>query len=297
MLAYSLWTLGIGNFILLWGLSLAWSQLWSKPSESPTETLLTEHSNLPKTPSLCRWNSYCGTQYRACTKKHTYTNKQTLPVFFLHLFFSNLFHWRLQGFNLNLSAWMPDVINGDDFTCHTAAAKDPVDHIVPLQIVYSILLYGLRQRMYEIIKPDGRKCCAWMMVTFSESGPLWRTVFPNRHINQRSFPRSHLEMNTVQSFLRTSILPVHEVSQPMNTKGKIHSTLSGCLSSNYHRRLSTEEQIFHQHSNMMRFPVFLFAPPPRPVCAQMFISVHVGSNRLRWEGKEARAAAHDDTIQ
>lgn len=133
-----------------------------------------------------------------------------------------------------------------------------VGHIVPLQIASSILLYGFCQRMYEIIKPDGQKCCMWMMAIFSESGPLWCTAFPNRYINQRSFPRSHLEMNTAQPFLRSSILPLHEVSLPMNTKGKTHSTHSGCLSSNYHRRLSPEERILHQHSNMMWFSSCFF---------------------------------------
>lgn len=165
-------------------------------------------------------------------------------------------YWCLQGFDSNFSAWLHEVINDDDFTCHKGAAKDPVDHILPLQIASSILLYGLCQRMYEIIKSDGQKCCMWMMAVFSESGPLWYTAYSNRCINQRSFPLSYLEMNTVQSFLRTSILPLQEVSQPMNTKGKTHSTHSGCLSSNYRRRLFPEETILHRHRNTMWFPPF-----------------------------------------
>lgn len=148
-----------------------------------------------------------------------------------------------------------------------------VDHIVPLQIASSILLYGFCQRMYEIIKPDGQKCCMWMMAIFSERGPLRHTAFPNRYINQRSFPRSHLEMNTVQPFLRSSILLLHEVSQPMNTKGKTHSTHSGCLSSNYHRRLSPEERILHQHSKMIWFSSCFFSHE----CAQMFIFMRFGA--------------------
>lgn len=182
--------------------------------------------------------------------------EDTHTGFFFSRASNTLFHWCLEGFDLNFSAWLHEVINDDDFTCHTAAAKDPVDHILPLQIVYSILLYGLRQRMYEIIKPDGQKCCMWMMAVFSGSSPLWYTASPNRCINQRSFLWSHLEINTVQSFLRTSIFPLHELSQPMNTKGKTQSTHSGCLSSNYRRRLSPEETILHRHRNMMWFPLF-----------------------------------------
>lgn len=151
--------------------------------------------------------------------------------------------------------------------------RAPVDHIVPLQIASSILLYGFCQRMYEIVKPDGQKCCMWMMAIFSESGPLWCTAFPNTYINQRSFPRSHLEMNTAQPFLRSSILPLHEVSLPMNTKGKTHSTHSGCLSSNYHGRLSPEERILHRRSNMMWFSsCFSFHE-----CVQMFIFMRFGA--------------------
>lgn len=148
-----------------------------------------------------------------------------------------------------------------------------VDHIVPLQIASSILLYGFCQRMYEIIKPDGQKCCMWMMAIFSESGPLWCTAFPNRYINQRSFPRSHLEMNTAQPFLRSSILLLHEVSLPMNTKGKTHSIHSGCLSSNYHRRFLLRREFFTSTAIWCDFlPVFFFHE-----CVQMFVCMRFGA--------------------
>lgn len=225
----------------------------------------------------------------ACVRIHTHTHTE-----FLSRASNTLFHLCLQGFDLNSSAWLHEVINDDDFTCHTRAVKYPECHILPLQTVDFILLYGLRQRMYEIIKPDAQKCCMWMMAVFSWSGPLWYTASPYRHINQRSFPRSHLEMNTVQSFLRTSILPLHEVSQPMNTKGKTHSTHSGCLSSNYHRRLSPEKTILHRHRNMMWFPLFFFFRE----CAWMFILCRLGaagySGLLNTQKRKGPKLRHDE---
>lgn len=70
------------------------------------------------------------------------------------------------------------MINGEDFTCHTRAVKDPVKHIATRQIFFSILLYSLHQRMYENIKPDGQKCHAWIMILLSESVSLQCIAFP-----------------------------------------------------------------------------------------------------------------------
>lgn len=61
--------------------------------------------------------------------------------------------------NIGTSIQVHEVINGDDFICHTGAAKDRVKHIGPPQRFFCFLLYGLHQRTHEDIKSDGQKYC------------------------------------------------------------------------------------------------------------------------------------------
>lgn len=141
----------------------------------------------------------------------------------------------------NIGIWRKcksSVNNGDDFTCHAGAIKDPVKHIVPTQ---NILLHspnGLHQRTRENIKADGQNRCAWMMVVFSEK---WFSVVPSVPLTDILI--KEVSLRAIWGWTQCSRRSTRQrclCSHSMNATSK-YIPPTACLSPNYCKVLSPEE--------------------------------------------------------